>query len=79
MLSHEPIEGLESFAMNIHGHDHAANFRHNHVNLTSNVCHFRVFNLGASIKGGLLSQIENHHRLTIDQANERKKEVNYGI
>lgn len=79
LLSHEPIEGLESFAMNIHGHDHAANFRHNHVNLTSNVCHFRVFNLGASIKGGLLSQIENYHRIIIDQANERKKEVNYGI
>lgn len=79
LLSHEPIGGLESFAMNIHGHDHVANFRHNHVNLASNVCHFRVFNLGASIKGGLLSQIENYHRITIDQANEKKKEVNYGI
>jgi len=73
VLSHEPIQGLEGFAINIHGHDHASNFRHNHVNLASNVYHFRVFNLGASIKGGLLSQVENYHRITIDQATEKKQ------
>ena len=73
ILSHEPIQGLEDFTMNIHGHDHASTFRHNHVNLASNVYHFRVFNLGASINGGLLSQIENYHRITIDNASERKK------
>ena len=73
VLSHEPIQGLEDWCCNIHGHDHASTFRHNHVNLASNVYHFRVFNLGASIKGGLLSQIENYHRITIDQASKRKK------
>jgi calcineurin-like phosphoesterase family protein len=73
ILSHEPIQGLESFAMNIHGHDHASTFRHNHINLASNVYHFRVFNLGASIKGGLLSQIPNYHRVTIDAATNKKK------
>lgn len=73
ILSHEPIQGLESFAMNIHGHDHASNYRPNHINLASNVYHFRVFNLGASIKGGLLSRIENYHRKTIDEATEKKK------
>jgi len=73
LLSHEPIEGLEDWCMNIHGHDHGHTFRHNHVNLASNIYHFRVFNLGASIKGGLLSQIENYHRITIDQAIERKQ------
>jgi len=73
VLSHEPILGLEGFAMNIHGHDHASNYRYNHINLASNVYHFRVFNLGASIKGGLLSQIENYHRITIDQATEKKQ------
>ena len=73
VLSHEPIQGLEDWCYNIHGHDHASTFRHNHVNLASNVYHFKVFNLGASIKGGLLSQIENYHRITIDQASERKK------
>lgn len=72
LLSHEPIEGLESFAMNIHGHDHAGTFRHNHINLVANVYKYRVFNLGASIKGGLLSQIENYHRITIDNATTKK-------
>ena len=74
ILSHEPIQGLEDFAMNIHGHDHASTFRHNHINLASNVYHFKVFNLGANIKGGLLSQIENIHRVTIDNATLKKQE-----
>lgn len=78
ILSHEPIQGLEGFAMNIHGHDHSpihdkTHYMPNHINLASNVYHFRVFNLGASIKGGLLSQIENYHRITIDQATEKKQ------
>lgn len=73
ILSHEPVQGLEDFAVNIHGHDHAANFRHNHINLASNVCHFKVFNLGASIKCGLLSQVKNIHRVTIDNAASKKQ------
>ena len=73
LLSHEPIEGLEDFVMNIHGHDHGHTFRHNHTNLAANVYHFRVFNLGASIKGGLLSQIPNYHRVTIDKASQKEK------
>lgn len=73
ILSHEPVQGLEDFAVNIHGHDHAANFRHNHINLASNVYHFKVFNLGASIKCGLLSQVKNIHRGTIDNATLKKQ------
>lgn len=73
ILSHEPVQGLEDFAVNIHGHDHAANFRRNHINLASNVYHFRVFNLGASIKCGLLSQVKNIHRTTIDNATLKKQ------
>lgn len=73
ILSHEPVQGLEDFAVNIHGHDHAANFRHNHINLASNVYHFKVFNLGASIKCGLLSQVKNIHRVTIDNAASKKQ------
>lgn len=73
ILSHEPVQGLEDFAVNIHGHDHAANFRHNHINLASNVYHFKVFNLGASIKCGLLSQVKNIHRVTIDNAALKKQ------
>jgi hypothetical protein len=64
--------GLEDFCWNIHGHDHASSFRKHNINLASNVCKFRLFNLGAEIKGGLLSQIENYHRITINLASERK-------
>lgn len=69
ILSHEPIMGLEAIAMNIHGHDHAnATWNCHHINLAANIYHYQVFNLGASIKGGLLSEIENYHRQTIDKA-----------
>lgn len=74
LLSHEPLIGMEDFCCNIHGHDHEGTFRHNHINLASNVYHFRLFNLGASIKGGLLSQIENYHRRTIEKATTKKKD-----
>lgn len=74
LLSHEPIVGMEQICYNIHGHDHEGTFRHNHINLASNVYHFRLFNLGASIKGGLLSQIENYHRRTIEKATDKKKD-----
>ena len=78
LLSHEPIEGLENFCMNIHGHDHGHTFRHNHLNLTANVYKYRVFNLGAAIKGGLLSQIKNYHRCTIEEASLRKEKREQG-
>lgn len=76
VLSHEPLEGLEDFAMNVHGHDHASTWRRNHVNLASNVYNYRVFPLGPMIKGGLLSKIENYHRKTIDQATLKKEKRN---
>ena len=73
LLSHEPIIGLEDFTWNIHGHDHAGDFRHNHTNLAANVYKYRVFNLGAMIKGGFMADIPNYHRITIDKATEKKQ------
>ena len=72
VLSHEPLVGLENFVMNIHGHEHTSVFRHNHINLAANVYHFRLFYLGPAIKAGLLSDIPNYHRVTIDKATEKK-------
>ena len=81
LLSHEPIYGLGTFCMNIHGHIHDSgddSFYHankyNHINLASNVYNYQVFNLGKEIKNGLLSQIKNYHRCTIDEANLRKEQ-----
>ena len=73
LLSHEPIIGLEGFALNIHGHDHTDTQRINHINLASNVYHYQVFNLGNMIKGGILANIPNYHRVTIDKATIKKE------
>jgi len=72
LLSHEPIFGLEGFCMNIHGHCHGEKgvYKYNHINLASDVVNYTVFNLGSEIKYGMLSKIENYHRITIDRATE---------
>lgn len=74
LLSHEPIRGMEKFALNIHGHVHngyiVAFYENNisHINLASDVVQYEPTNLGALIKSGYLSNIVNYHRLTIDEA-----------
>ena len=95
LLSHEPISGMENFAVNIHGHDHNKLPKHtmwekmtnpkykieeptsyssaNHINLAANVYDFQVFNLGKEIKKGLLANVSNYHRLTIDKASIKKE------
>ena len=86
MLSHEPIYGLEDFCLNIHGHSHdgymvgySEKLDHlTHINLASNVCQYIPINLGKYIKTGWLSNIPNYHRLTIQNATERKELKNEG-
>lgn len=77
LLSHEPIVGLP-FCLNIHGHDHnkIVQFPDNckHLNLAANVCGYTPVNLADLIKNGVLSDIRNIHRITIDNAIERKSQ-----
>ena len=73
LLSHEPIFGLEGFCLNIHGHDHAGIQYKNHINLASNVCGYQPVSLGKLIKQGILSDVPNYHRLTIDEASNHNK------
>lgn len=68
ILSHEPVD--VPWAINIHGHDHAGSSDKTHINLAPPKTGFVPFNLGMSIKDGLLSNIEDIHRLTIDKARE---------
>ena len=76
LLSHEPIHGL-NWCLNIHGHDHNGTepYREDckYLNLAANVCGYTPVNLGKLIKKGILSDIVGIHRITIDQATERKR------
>lgn len=74
LLSHEPVFGIP-FLFNFHGHDHNPENRGDafHMNLASNVCGYRPINLGAAIKGGVLRNVKSIHRMTIDEAAERKR------
>lgn len=77
LLSHEPVHGL-SWCLNIHGHDHNCDEPYmdgcKYLNLAANVCDFTPVNLGKLIKNGILSDINDIHRLTIDRAITRKAE-----
>ena len=85
LLSHEPINGLK-FVCNIHGHDHGGKSMYytdsngaKHLNVAANVCDFTPINLATEIKNGLMSNIQNIHRVTIDNATKnslkKKKRV----
>lgn len=79
LLSHEPIYGLEEWCVNIHGHCHNGHSTKTHINLASDVCDYIPVSLGAMIKKGLLANIKNIHRVTIDEANIRKGDKNDSI
>ena len=76
LLSHEPVD--IPWAFNIHGHDHAGTGRKNHLNCCIDA-HKKQFglewepiNMNQIMKTGLLSKTESIHRITIDDATERK-------
>lgn len=82
LLSHEPIISKEGMWFNIHGHDHDNTLKDfankdgfvelwNELNLASNIANYKPYNLGASIKNGLLSCTYGIHRVTIDKASNK--------
>lgn len=76
LLSHEPVHGLQ-WCLNIHGHDHNCIEPYQegckHINVAANVCGYTPINLGKNIRDGVLSDILSIHRITIDNAIERRK------
>ena len=70
ILSHEPVNVL--WAANIHGHVHFQPYENDCVtgkmNLAANVCNYTPVSLGKLIKDGLLSNIVDIHRQTVDKA-----------
>ncbi|MCR4634656.1 MAG: hypothetical protein K5754_00350 [Butyrivibrio sp.] len=82
LLSHEPVQGL-NWCLNIHGHDHNNRAPYvegcKHINLAANVCNYTPVNLGKLIKSGVLADITNIHRMTIDRASDRKAGQQQGL
>lgn len=76
LLSHEPIDF--PFALNIHGHDHS-NWHSkdiNHINVCAEHINYTPISLNTIVKSGVLKQIDSIHRMTIDNATERKAKKN---
>lgn len=73
LLSHEPVYGLP-WCLNIHGHDHNGweEYRTDckHLNLAANVCGYTPMSLGRLIKEGIMADIPDIHRMTIDRASK---------
>ena len=44
-----------------------------HINLAANVCGYTPINLGKIIKEGVLADVPDIHRMTIDRRLEREK------
>lgn len=73
ILSHEPIPNLPSWLFNIHGHDHSNRFKgENHLNVCAEHIDYTPVPLTSIVKSGMLSEVEDIHRITIDGAIERK-------
>ena len=73
ILSHEPIMSLPAWLFNIHGHDHSnPNLGPHHLNVCAEHINYTPISLTSIIKEGRLHNIEDIHRITIDNAIIRK-------
>ena len=77
LLSHEPID--IPFGLNIHGHVHdglgGLSKDNSKYNVCSNCINYEPQNLSEIIKSGCLKNIDTIHRLTIDKATKKKKQL----
>ena len=70
ILSHEPVDIPGLF--NVHGHNHIAHKRQNHLNVCSDAIGWEPVNFTQFLKSGFGSKIQTIHRTTIDSATIRK-------
>lgn len=70
IISHEPVD--VSWAANIHGHVHYQPYENDcttgRINLAANVCNYTPVSLGELIRNGLLANVIDIHRQTVDRA-----------
>ena len=73
ILSHEPILNLPSFMFNIHGHDHAGTYLGKHyLNVCAENIDYTPVRLKSLIEKGIFKDVDNIHRVAIDNAIVRK-------
>ena len=66
LLSHEPIRDVP-FCLNIHGHEHYGETQDDfHLNVAANMVNYKPVNLGTLLNNGILHDIKDIHRMTID-------------
>ena len=78
ILSHEPIIPCPDYLVNLCGHVHANKHKfkvdkHQYYNFCAEAIDYRPVSLGNLIKNGLLSNVKDIHRVTVDGAIIRKK------
>ena len=77
LLSHEPID--IPFGLDIHGHVHdglgGLSKDNSKYNVCSNCINYEPQNLSEIIKSGCLKNRDTIHRLTIDEATKKKKQL----
>lgn len=69
VLSHEPILFQPNFCINLHGHDHSGRYIDEyHMNFVANYINYTPVNLGKLIRDGLVSKVQDLHRIIIEGA-----------
>jgi len=81
ILSHEPIVPCPRYLVNLHGHTHDRPHRyefneHSYYNFCAEAIDYKPISLSKLIKEGLLSKVDDIHRVAIDRAVERKSKRN---
>ena len=81
ILSHEPIVPCPKYLVNLHGHTHdrpdVYNFNdHLYYNFCAEALGYKPVSLSKLIKDGLLSKVDDIHRVAVDRAIDRKAKRN---
>ena len=81
ILSHEPIVPCPRYLVNLHGHTHDRPHRydfneHLYYNFCAEAIDYKPISLSKLIKEGLLSKVDDIHRVAVDRAIERKSKRN---
>lgn len=73
ILSHEELNPCPGYLVNLHGHAHDRPFRYDrYYNFCAEAINYIPVSLGDLIKNGLLSHIDDIHRVAVDRAINRK-------